>query len=75
MYPVDIVIARRSYLNWKLITTKSLSLVVIYYCNREAKLLKLKANYNHDGDQYALPQYCNREAKLLKLKANYNQRP
>ena len=41
-------------------------------CNREAKLLKLKANYNYNGHESTDQFYCNREAKLLKLKANYN---
>ena len=44
-----IVIARRSYLNWKLITTISQTLTYVKNCNCEAKLLKLKANYNGIG--------------------------
>ena len=44
----------------------------MWYCNREAKLLKLKANYNSNKARGCRKHYCNREAKLLKLKANYN---
>ena len=40
-------------------------------CNREVKLLKLKANYNFELSPL-LYYYCNCEAKLRKLKANYN---
>ena len=42
-------------------------------CNREIKLLKLKANYNYGFITSPIRHYCNREIKLLKLKANYNQ--
>ena len=42
------------------------------YCNCEAKLLKLKANYNPLHQWYFTTSNCNCEAKLLKLKANYN---
>ena len=41
-------------------------------CNREIKLLKLKANYNARSQEILHNRYCNREIKLLKLKANYN---
>ena len=43
-----------------------------YNCNREIKLLKLKANYNALDNVPARLFNCNREIKLLKLKANYN---
>ena len=41
-------------------------------CNREVKLLKLKANYNEPPRGRGDKVDCNCEINLLKLKANYN---
>ena len=43
-----------------------------HHCNRETKLLKLKANYNCVDRTKRPTRNCNYEIKLLKLKANYN---
>ena len=69
----SIVIARRSYLNWKLITTwpalRQTSIIIVI-ARRSYLNWKLITT---DDDWYRIVTNCNCEAKLLKLKANYNQ--